>query len=78
MRKVTLNIEDSKYSFFLELIKNMDFLSIEEDDWFESLSFADKKNIEQGIDDLENGRKHNHDDVMAFAKKKIAELKNRP
>jgi len=77
MKKVTLNIEERKYSFFLELIKSLDFASIEkEEDWFDILSVSDKKNIQKGIDDLENGRKHSHEDVMAFAKKRISELKN--
>jgi hypothetical protein len=71
MKKVTLNIEENKYSFFLELINSLDFVSIEKkEDWFENLSVSDKKNIEKGIDDLENGRKHSHENVMAFAKKK--------
>lgn len=77
MKKVTLNIEDNKYSFFLELIKSLDFVTIEEkEDWFENLSISNKKNILKGIDDLENGKKHSHEDVMAFAKKRITELKN--
>jgi hypothetical protein len=77
MKKVTIQIEESKYPFFLELIKSLDFVSIEkEEDWFDNLSTADKKNIEKGIDDLENGRKHHHEDVMTLAKKRIAELKN--
>jgi hypothetical protein len=39
-------------------------------DWFENLSVSNKKNIPDGIDDLENGPKHNHEDVTAFAQKK--------
>ena len=77
MKKVTIQIEENKYSFFLELIKSFDFVSIEkEEDWFDTLSIADKKNIQKGIDDLENGKKHYHKDVMTLAKKRIAELKN--
>jgi hypothetical protein len=77
MKKVTVHIEESKYSFFLELIKSLDFVSIEkEEDWVDNLSITDKENIQKGIDDLENGRKHSHENVMAFAKKRIAELKN--
>jgi hypothetical protein len=77
MKKVTIQIEESKYSFFLELIKSLDFVSIaKEEDWFDTLSITDKENIQKGIDDLKNGRKHSHEDVMAFAKKRIAELKN--
>lgn len=77
MKKITINIEENKYSFFLELIKSMDFVSIEnEADWFENLSFLEKKNIQKGIDDIENGRIFSHSDVMNLAKKRIAELKN--
>jgi hypothetical protein len=50
MKKITINIEENKYSFFLELIKSMDFVSIE-DDWYENLSCSEKKNIQKGIDD---------------------------
>lgn len=77
MKKITINIEENKYSFFLELIKSMDFVSIEnEEDWFENLPFLEKKNIQKGIDDIENGRIFSHNDVMNLAKKRIAELKN--
>jgi hypothetical protein len=77
MKQLTLNIEDKKYSFFLELIKSMDFISIENDsDWFENLSLESKKNIQKGIDDLENGRIHSHEDVLKMAKARIASLKN--
>lgn len=77
MKKITINIEENKYSFFLELIKSMDFVSIEnEEDWFENLSFLEKKNIQKGIDDIENGKLFSHNDVMNLAKKRIAELKN--
>ena len=77
MKKITINIEENKYSLFLELIKSMDFVSIEnEEDWFENLSFLEKKNIQKGIDDIENGKLFSHNDVMNLAKKRIAELKN--
>ncbi|MBC7847353.1 MAG: hypothetical protein H7Y10_12780 [Flavobacterium sp.] len=78
MKKITINIEENKYSFFLELIKSMDFISIEnEEDWYENLSFSEKKNIQKGIDDIENGRVFSHNDVMTLAKKRIAALKNK-
>jgi hypothetical protein len=74
---LTLNIENQKYSFFLELIKSMDFISIENDsDWYENLSIDNKKNIQKGIDDLENGRIHLHEDVTKLAKTRIASLKS--
>jgi hypothetical protein len=78
MKKLTINIEENKYSFFLELIKSMDFVSIEnEEDWYENLSFSEKKNIQKGIDDIENGRIFSHNEVMTLAKKRIAALKNK-
>jgi len=77
MKQLTINIKDNKYPFFLELLKSMDFVSIaDNDDWFENLSENEKKSIHKGIDDIESGRIHSHEDVMALAKKKISELKN--
>ncbi len=78
MKKLTVNIEENKYSFFLELIKSMDFVSIEnEEDWFENLSSSEKKNIQKGIDDIENGNVFSHLEVMTIAKKRITALKNK-
>ena len=31
MKQVVLNIKDSKYRFFMELIKSLDFVQVEED-----------------------------------------------
>lgn len=76
MKQLIVNIEENKYSYFLDLIKSMDFVSIEnEDDWYGNLSFLEKKNIQKGIDDIENGRIYSHNEVMTFAKKRIAALK---
>ncbi|WP_185964813.1 hypothetical protein [Flavobacterium franklandianum] len=56
----------------------MDFISIEnEEDWYENLSSSEKKNIQKGIDDIENGRGFSHNEVMTLAKKRIAALKNK-
>ncbi len=78
MKKLTINIEENKYSFFLELIKSLDFISIEnEEDWYENLSLSEKKNIQKGIDDIENGRFFSHNEVMTLAKKRITALKNK-
>ncbi len=30
MKQITLNIPDNKYSFFLELVKHLEFLQVEE------------------------------------------------
>ena len=31
MKQITLNIQDSKFNFFLELIKNFDFIHVSDD-----------------------------------------------
>jgi predicted transcriptional regulator len=55
----------------------LDFVYIaDNEDWYENLSVIDKSSIKKGIEDLENGRIHSHEEVMALAKKKIDELKN--
>ncbi|MEC4003161.1 hypothetical protein OX283_000710 [Flavobacterium sp. SUN052] len=77
MKQLTINIKDNKYSFFLELLKSMDFVTVaDSDDWFDTISENDKKAINKGIEDIENGRIHSHEDVIASAKKRISELKN--
>lgn len=77
MKQLTINIKDSKYSFFLELLKSMDFVSIaNNEDWYETLDENEKVSIQKGIEEIEKGRVHSHEDVIASAKKKIAELKN--
>ena len=59
MKPLILNIKDNKYSFFLELLKIMDFVSIvNNEDWYENLSAKEKNLIQKGIEDLENGRVH--------------------
>ncbi|UPQ80059.1 hypothetical protein M0M57_04305 [Flavobacterium azooxidireducens] len=76
MKQLTIKIKDNKYSFFLELLKSMDFVSIVEDnDWYENLSLKEKKEIQKGINDLENGRTYSQEEVMLLAKKKISTLK---
>ncbi|WP_291100968.1 MULTISPECIES: hypothetical protein [unclassified Flavobacterium] len=77
MKQITVNIKDNKYNFFLELLKSMEFVSIvDEEDWHENLSVNEKKTIQRGIKDLENGRIHSHEEVMAISKRRIADLKN--
>lgn len=44
-------------------------------DWYEQLSNAQKKQIQKGLDDLDNGRTIPHDEVMQAARQKIEQLK---
>ena len=55
----------------------MDFISIvDNDDWYENLSQNEKNSIEKGINDIEKGRIHSHEEVMTIARKKISDLRN--
>ena len=50
MKQVVLNIKDDKYHFFLDLVKNFDFVQIEE---IEADSKKDLlENLTQGFKDL--------------------------
>ena len=55
MTQITINInDDSKLAFFIDLIKNLDFVSIADDDK-EKLTKSEKKileNIEQGLKEV--------------------------
>jgi hypothetical protein len=77
MKQVTINVTDNKYSFLLELLKSMDFVSIaNENDWFENLKEEEKKLIQQGVNDLDNNNTFSHEEVIQFSKKRISELRN--
>ena len=77
MKQVTINIKDHKYSFFLELLNSMDFISIvDQEDWYENLSQNEKNLIQKGIDAIENGQVHSHEEVMTLASKRISDLRN--
>jgi len=32
MKQITLNIQDNKYSFFMELVKSLDFVNVKEEE----------------------------------------------
>ena len=48
MTHIRLAIKEKKVAFFMELIKNFDFVKIEEDDSDEAI----KANIKQGVKEL--------------------------
>lgn len=50
MKQVILNIQESKYSFFLELLKSLDFVQIEDADGDSKKEI--EKNLKQGFRDL--------------------------
>ena len=53
MTQITLNIKDSKLEFFLELIKNFNFINLEQTDEFE-LTEAHKTILDQRLNNYKN------------------------
>ena len=52
MKQVTLSVNDTKFSFFMELISSFDFVEIEQDQ--EDSKEAITNNIKQGIRELKD------------------------
>ncbi len=50
MKQVVLNIQDEKYRFFMELVKNLDFVQVEKDT--EDSKEEIIANLEQGFKEL--------------------------
>lgn len=83
-----MDIQSEKYHLIQQIIELQDssivkkvreFLSKEtkNKDWYHSLSSSEKKSIEQGLQDLDNGNVVSHEDVMRSVKNKIAVLKQK-
>ena len=53
MTQVTLKIQDSKLAFFLELIKNFDFVKVENHGYVEPTNEEIKESIKQGLKEVE-------------------------
>lgn len=50
MKQITLNIPENKFQFFIELLKNLDFVKIEENQGDSKQEIVE--NLEKGFDDL--------------------------
>jgi hypothetical protein len=53
MTQIVLNIKDSKVGFFLELVKNFDFVKVEKGDYTESTKDEIKESITQGLKEVQ-------------------------
>jgi len=49
MALITLKIKENKVGFFMELIKNFDFVKVEKEDFTEPTNEEIKENIKQGL-----------------------------
>lgn len=53
MKQITIDIPDSKYSFFLELITNLGFVANDEKKILDEKSHPVYKSLEQGFKEME-------------------------
>ena len=54
MKTITIHIEDSKYGFFINLLKRFDFVKIDTEDNSKTFSATQKKLLDQRLDELLN------------------------
>lgn len=74
--KITLEVANNKAEFLMELLRSLKFVKVKKTgDWYDELSEEAKKSIDEGLDDIKNGRVYPHDEVMAEARKKLNKRK---
>ena len=78
MEDYTLIIPDnnSKALALLNYIKTLDFVELTKTkDWWDELSEENKKSIQKGLDDIENGRVHSDEKIRAGVRQRILKAK---
>ena len=53
MTRITININDSKVGFFMELIKNFDFVKVEKQNYTDPTTEEIKESIKQGLKEVQ-------------------------
>ncbi|MBN2486946.1 MAG: hypothetical protein JXB34_13300 [Bacteroidales bacterium] len=53
MTQIVLNIKDSKVGFFLELVRNFDFVKVEKEGYSEPTKDEIKESITQGLKEVQ-------------------------
>lgn len=73
MQNYTLRIPENNKAFaLLNYLKTLDFIEIEKTiDWWDELSQENKNDIEQGLNDFENGNVHSDEDVRKNIRQRI-------
>tara|TARA_B110001469_G_C9579999_1_gene287639 strand:- start:367 stop:591 length:225 start_codon:yes stop_codon:yes gene_type:complete len=69
MTQITLNIQDNKYSTFLEFIKTLDYVKVNDNDTI--LTQEQKNAIDIGLKELDEGKGIPHETVMAGMKQEF-------
>ena len=74
--KILLDIQDNKAAFILELLKNFAFVKTTKlsEGEIPSLTKAQKKAIDEGILDLEEGRTIPHEQVVEETRRRYPDL----
>ena len=77
MTQLQVNIPDNKFQFFKNLVTKLgyDYTSLKEVDWYDELTTKQQKEIQEGLDDLDNGRIYSDKDVRDEIKLKIENAK---
>ena len=74
--KLLLDIKDDKAAFFLELLKNFPFIKATEitEDEPITLSKEQKAAIDKGIETLDKGETHSHEQMVRETKERYPKL----
>ncbi len=77
MTQLQVNIPDNQLQFFKNLVNKLgyDYTSLKEADWYEELTTKQQKEIQEGVDDLDNGRIYSDKGVREEIRLKIENAK---
>ena len=77
MTQLQVNIPDNQLQFFKNLVTKLgyDYTSLKETDWYDELTTKQQKEIQEGLDDLDNGRIYSDKNVRDEIRLKIENAK---
>jgi len=78
MEDYTLRVPDNNDNALalLNYLKTLDFVELTKTrDWWDELSEGNKKSIQKGLDDIENGRVHSDKEIRASVRQRILKAK---
>ena len=73
MKQYTINVQDDKSEFFEQLVNSLDFVEVDSNDWWDTISDKSKTLIQKGMEELRQGKGIPHEEV----KKKVDKLLGR-
>ncbi len=77
MTQLQVNIPDNQLQFFKNLVSKLgyDYTPLKEVDWHDELTSKQQEDIQEGLDDLNNGRIYSDKDVREGIRLKIENAK---